>query len=48
MKWETITVQGKAPYTHSQTHYYIAYELPNTVYDTFIFDIDKDGVITTR
>ena len=48
MKWETITVQGKAPYTHSQTHYYIAYELPHTVYDTFIFDIDKDGVITTR
>lgn len=48
MKWETITVQGRVPYTHTRTHYYIAYEEPNTVYDTFIFDIDKDGVITPR
>jgi hypothetical protein len=48
MKWETVTVSGRAPYTHTQTHYYIAYNEANTVYKTFTFDITKDGAITQR
>ena len=48
MKWETITVQGTAPYNYNQTHYYIAYNKANVVAQTVSFTIGKDGSITLK
>ena len=48
MKWETVTVQGTAPYNYNQTHYYIAYNKANVVAQTVSFTIGKDGSITLK
>ena len=48
MKWETVTVQGTAPYNYNQTHYYIAYNKANVVAQTISFTIGKDGSITLK